>query len=297
MKSFLYHLIRKILTQKSRNQLKGLILRIKMKLGFFYKVRYGTFNTREISNEIKSKIGGDFDILMVHCSMNDLVPMYSQSANDLLNELVSICRPDKTLVMPAFIFGGTDQDVIKYYKTKKTFNAQKDPSQMGILSFLFGRLSNVQRSLHPVISVYALGPLAKELVEKHHLCDTNCGENTPFGIMAQRKTIILGIGTYYFRCLSQVHAAEDIMGDKFPIKIKKKKIPVMIIDNNNQIQYELSVSTDQIPRRIEILNQLLSEGDLNEWEFHGVPLFHTTAKSVTDTLIAAAKEGVTIYTE
>lgn len=296
MKTFLYHLIRKVFTQETRNQLKSLILTTKMKLRFLYKVRYGTFNAKELSREIRNKIGEDFEILMVHSSMNDLMPMYSQGANELLNELVSICQPDKTLVMPAFIFGGADQDIIKYYEDRKVFDVQKDHSQMGMLSFLFGRLKNVKRSLHPVISVCALGPLAKELVERHHLSSTNNGEGTPFGIMAQRKTIILGVGTYYFRCLTQVHAAEGILGDKFPVKREKKKIPVLIIDENeNQINYELSVHTEHIPRRVEILKQLLSEDELVEWKFHGVPLFHTTAKIVTDTLIEAAKEGITIY--
>ena len=269
-----------------------------MKLGFLYKVRFGTFNAEDLGNEIKSMIGEDFEVLMVHSSMNDLIPMYSQGANDLLNELVSICLPDKTLVMPSFIFGGVDQDVIKFYESKKIFDVQKDHSQMGMLSFLFGRLKNVKRSLHPVVSVYALGPLADELVKRHHLSGTSSGEGTPFGIMAHKKTIILGVGTYYFRCLTQVHAAEDILGDKFPVKRKKKKIPILIIDeNDNHINYELLVHTEHIPRRVEILKQLLGEDELIEWKSHGVPLFYTTAKSVTDTLIEAAKEGITIYKE
>ena len=86
----------------------------------------------------------------------------------------------------------------------------------------------MRRSLHPTASVSALGPLAHDLTATHHLAKTTFGEGTPFAIMAARRTAIIGIGTEYFRCLTQVHAAEDLLGEQYPLAVRPSTIPVQL---------------------------------------------------------------------
>jgi hypothetical protein len=43
------------------------------------------------------------------------------------------------------------------------------------------------------------------------------------------------------------------------------------------------------------LRSIMSSRTLREWKFHGVPLFATRARDVTEALVAAAREGRTLY--
>src|SRR3712207_2603981 len=106
--------------------------------------------------------------------------------------------------MPAFTFGRGAPAADHYRRHPK--NSARQPTEVGLLSEVFRRRAGVLRSLHPTASVCAYGPLAAELTAGHHLAGTIFGEGTPFGYMARHRTLILGIGTPYFKSLTQVHA-------------------------------------------------------------------------------------------
>jgi aminoglycoside N3'-acetyltransferase len=233
---------------------------------------------------------------MVHSSLGGLQPMYTGEIRDLLDALIELCGTDRTLVMPAFFFGGRELDPIAYYRERPLFDVRHQPSEAGLLTELFRRRKGVRRSVHPVVSVTALGPQADELVAGHHLGKTSFGEGTPYGLMAERKTAIVGIGTEYFRSLTQVHAAEDLLGDRYPLRVRPSTLPMQVTDfDGSSHHYELAFSESIIGRRIERLEHLLGPDELVQWRFHGVPLFVTSAERVTDVLIDAALRGETIY--
>jgi hypothetical protein len=126
------------------------------------------------------------------------------------------------------------------------------------------------------------------------------GEGTPFGIMNKRKTIILGIGVFYFRNLSHVHAVEDVLRSEFPYPIKRqyKTLRITLIDGDQRQYYDLSIDSDEgkpLERNPALLENLLSKNDLLQWKFKGVPLFFTKANRVTEALFESAKKGITIY--
>ena len=130
----------------------------------------------------------------------------------------------------------------------------------------------------------------------HHLATTTFGDGTPFALMAQNRTAIVGIGTEYFRCLSQVHAAEDLLGERYPLCLRPRTIPVQLKDVDGTVHdYSLRLSETRIQRRAELLERLLGPDELIRWRFHGVPLFVTSAARVTQVLTEAALRGETIY--
>ncbi len=296
MKQAIYYFLRKHTGDKTRMRLRSLLHDVRKFFSFAYKIRYGAFSAEDLKKEIVNKIGADFEILMVHSSFDSLLPMYSQNVFDLLKMLLSLCA-GKNLVMPAFTFGGSFQDVPGYFAKNPYFDSRKTPSRVGLLSEVFRRYPGVKRSLHPRHSICAFGPLAEHLVKDHHLCPTTFGEGTPFGIMASRKTIILGIGLYYYRNLTHVHTAEDFLGDGFPIKRRIKEIPVTLVKDKERYEYKLQYADDEISRfrRLDFLEDLLDETELCQWKFKGVPLFFADAKRVTEALIEAALTGKTIY--
>lgn len=296
MRETVYHLLRKHLSQQSRRWLQARIAHMRRRLTLVYRGLYGSFGADELCAELAGHLPADVEIIMVHSSLNDLAPMFVGTVGELLDGLIELCGPTRTLAMPAFFFGGSDRDPYSYYRRRPMFDVRRHPSQMGILSEAFRRRVDVRRSLHPTASVCALGPLADDLVRDHHCAETTFGAGTPFGRMADHKTAIVGIGTEYFRCLSQVHAAEDILGDRYPLNVRPRRLPVQLMSEDGRVyDYELAVSDGGTERRMELLERLMAPPELTVWRFHGVLLFVTSARRVTEVLIDAALRGETIY--
>jgi aminoglycoside 3-N-acetyltransferase len=256
---------------------------------------HGTYSAKEIVDDLKMRIPKDAEILMVHSSYDRLLPMYRGGPQNLINELIAYCGKDLTLVMPAFVLGGRLYDKKQYFSTH-AFDVKRTPSEMGLLTEVFRRTPGVMRSLHPTHSVCAIGPLAQELTATHHLASTRTGGGTPFGIMTQRPTAIVGLGIEYYRCVTHTHTAEDILGDEFPVKFQIELIPVVVIDwRGNKVKYNLTIPQASKPLDNILLRTLLSEDELVEWTFRGTAMFVTVAGMVTERLIEAARRGITVY--
>jgi aminoglycoside 3-N-acetyltransferase len=284
------------MSQDGRNVLKRRLRRARIRLAPLYRARHGTFGPSELDTELARSLPPETEILMVHGSFSHLQPAYVGDVRQLLTALIELCGAHITLVMPAFFFGGREGNPAASYRERPVFDVRRQPSEMGLLSELFRRRNGVRRSLHPTHSVSALGPLADELVRDHHLAGTTFGKGTPFAIMAERQTAILGIGIEYYRCLTQVHAAEDLLGEKYPLALRPETMPIeLIADDGTRHHYELPVGDVATGRRIERLERLLDTDELLQWRFHGVPLFMTSAARVTEALIEAALRGETIY--
>ncbi len=154
--------------QKVRNKLKHQLYKYRTKGHAIFSLVYGTFTDDDLISHLTSRLGVDYDILMVHSSFNSMTPMYKGRLNNFLNRLISYCHEHQiTLVMPAFYFGTTTYDFGTYYK-KHYFDVKKTISQMGLLTELFRRKPGVKRSIHPTHSVCAYGLLAEEITKGHH---------------------------------------------------------------------------------------------------------------------------------
>jgi aminoglycoside 3-N-acetyltransferase len=294
-KARVHHVVRRCLSQERRNVIKAWQRSARKRMAKVLTMLHGNYSAREIVDDLKARIPSGTEILMVHSSYDRLLPMYKGSPQDLVNELIAFCGKDRTLVMPAFVLGGRLYDKKQYFRTH-AFDVKKSPSEMGLLTEVFRRTPGVMRSLHPTHSVCALGPLAQDLVATHHLTSTRTGEGTPFGIMTRRRTAIVGLGIEYYRCMTQTHTAEDILGEEFPVKFKKEPIPVELVDwHGNRIQYNLVIPQAAKPLDNTLLRSLLLEDELVEWSFHGTAMFVTVADLVTERLIESARKGITVY--
>jgi len=252
---------------------------------------YGTFDVAELRVHLEQRIARDFDILMIHSSMNHLQPMYTGSPLALVRMLIDLCGPERTLAMPAFFFPSRTDT----FRQQQRFDLRGTPSQMGLLTELFRRSRGVLQSRHPIYRVAALGPLAKELTDGHERAGTACGRGTPFDFMANHKTQIIGMGKRY-EVLTQVHHVEDLMGDEFPVPATRKTtLTLTLVDGENEIAFESAVRSLTWRRNMWKLRGIMNSDTLQEWKFHHVPMFATQAKDVTNALLEAAKRGVTLY--
>lgn len=257
---------------------------------------YGTFDAMELHMHLQQRVGTEFEILMVHSSLNHMLPMYKDSPLNLVRMLTKFCGPDRTLVMPAFYFG--DPEIgggHATFKQNPRFDLCRTPSQMGVITELFRRSKGVVQSRHPVYRVSALGPLSQQLIQGHEWAETPSGTGTPFDFMANHDTVIVGIGKS-FEVLTQIHHAEAVMGDDFPVPSKSgPNLIVTMVNGKEEIPIKLAGRSFEWRRNMWKLRTIMDPDSLREWKFHHVPMFATRAYDVTTALIGAAKRGVTVY--
>ena len=285
-----------ILTHKTENTINASLFKFKNKHKRIYTLIYGKANDKEIFDCILGRLNGKFDILMIHSSLNDMIPMYTGNPGKLLSMIMEYCRQNNiTLVMPT-LFDGSNLQAKKFYENgKNKFDVRRTFSGMGLISEMFRKTKDIKRSIHPTHSVCALGPLADRLTGNHHLSKTTCGEGTPFGEMIKYRTMILGIGANA-EALTQVHSAEDMMKDKFPIRLFKDTLPITCIDESgNTLIYNLRIKNPEYVIDKKLFYKILKKMKITEWTYKGIPFFLTQANVVTETFIEAARNGQTIY--
>lgn len=299
IKQHAYHALRRIASQRQRDQIKARVSRFRQKLAPFLNKWHGIYGNAELEIELRPRIPADFDILMVHSSISSMQPMYQGTARDLLNFLLQFVGPERTLAMPAFFFGSPESFNRAYYRKHPRFDVRRTPSQMGLVTELFRRRPGVTRSLHPTHSVCALGPLAHELCATHHLSPFACGKRSPFAVMGRYKTVIVGLGVEYYRSLTQVHCIEDCLGDRFPLPRDTHEEPlrVEIVDRSSAtMQYEMANPfSNRFVLRAERLAQFLDPSDIREWSFKGTTLYVTEASTIDRAILRGVQRGLTLY--
>jgi aminoglycoside 3-N-acetyltransferase len=289
-------ILRRALSQERRTELKRLQGATRKRFAPVLSLVHGTFSTEELVAELARRLPPDFEILMVHSSLDGFLPMYKGNAKDLVKALIDFCGPDRTLVMPSFVMGGRTYDASAYFQSRP-FDVRRTPSEMGLVAEIFRRTPNVLRSLHPTCSVCALGPLAKEMTTGHHVSQTGLSPDSPFGVMTRRATVILGLGVEYYRCLTHAHTAGHQMGDAFPIKFANPSTQVTLVDyDGSSYEYTLGLPDRTKKLDLRVIWSILSKDELVEWRFHGVSMFVIPRAGVLTTrLIEAARRGITIY--
>lgn len=275
--------------------LRARYLSARMKLSPMMRMVYGSFDVAALRKHLEQRLDNDFEILMVHSSVNKMKPMYTDGPLELVKMLLEFCGPERTLAMPAFYFGEPALGAYATFKQNPRFDLRRTPSQMGIATELLRRWKGAVCSRHPVYRVSAVGPLAKEMTQGHEHAGSPAGRGTPFDFMANHNTMILGIGKP-FEVLTQVHHAEDVMGDEFPVPGKSGDgLSMILVDGKEEIPFQLKQRSLQWRRNMWKLRTIMSRDKLREWKFHHVPMFATGAADVTTALIAAARNGITLY--
>lgn len=260
------------------------------------KLAYGSFDAAALRAHLEQRVGNDFQILMVHSSVNHMKPMYTGTPLDLVRMLVDWCGPQRTLVMPAFYFGAPgSKGAFDTFQAQPRFDLRRTPSQMGLATELFRRLPGVVCSRHPVYRMAALGPLAAELTAGHEHAVHPAGLGTPFEFMARHNARIIGIGKP-MQVLTQAHHVEGAMGDAFPVpSTAGEPLPMTLVDRDQEIAFLLTRRAYEGRFDIWRLRGIMNRHTLQEWSFHHVPLFAARAGEVTQALVDAAQRGVTLY--
>ena len=276
--------------------LRDTYLTLRGRMAPVLKLIHGTFDAAALRAHLEQRVGNDFEILMVHSSVNHMKPMYSGTPLDLVRMLMDWCGPTRTLVMPAFYFGASGfKGAFDTFQHNPRFDLHRTPSQMGLATELFRRMPNVVTSRHPVYRTAALGPLARDLTAGHEHAVSPAGLGTPFEFMARHNARIIGIGKP-MQVLTQAHHVEGAMGDEFPVpSVVGVSLPMTLVDRDQEIRFLLPRRAYQGRFNIWRLRKIMNRRMLQEWSFHHVPMFAARAGEVTQCLVDAARRGVTLY--
>jgi aminoglycoside 3-N-acetyltransferase len=269
---------------------------VRTKLGPVMRAVYGGFDSVALKEHLEQRVGRNFEILMVHSSINHMKPMYDDNPLQFVRMLIELCGVERTLAMPAFYFGDPDQGgTSKTFERNPRFDLRRTPSQMGLATEIFRRTKGVQQSRHPIYRVSALGPLAEALTKGHETAGSPFGPGSPFDVMTAHETLIVGIGKP-IEVLTHVHHVEDLMKDRFPVPVSVgSPLPMTLIDGDEQIPFLLRRQGSPWKLNIWKLRKIMDPAQLHEWRFHHVHLFAARAADVTKALKNAAERGITLY--
>src|SRR6266481_7268308 len=76
-KARLYYTLRRCLSQNRRDRMKKWQSAARRRMGRLFSILYGSFGAKELVGSLETRIKDEFDILMVHSSYDNLLPMYS----------------------------------------------------------------------------------------------------------------------------------------------------------------------------------------------------------------------------
>jgi aminoglycoside 3-N-acetyltransferase len=140
-------------------------------------------------------------VLFVHCAFRTL-GAEGWRADATIDALLNYMR-DGTLVMPTMSWRIVTP-------ANPIFDEIATPSHVGVLAETFRTRYASHRSLHPTHSVAARGKLADVLTARHHLDDTPCSPNSPYGLATRENAHVLLVGVGLERCTAIHHAEEMI---------------------------------------------------------------------------------------
>jgi aminoglycoside 3-N-acetyltransferase len=129
-------------------------------------------------------------------------PRKQETLSKYLEAIREAVGPEGTLVMPTFSYG--------YAGKSAPFILESTSSETGTLSEFFRQQKGVLRSLHPIFSYTAQGPLQESMCG--NVSRNSFGANTPLARTLTHDAIGLSLGIHPIESTSIHHHAEHLIG-------------------------------------------------------------------------------------
>ena len=243
-----------------------------------------------IKTELGVKPG---QLIFIHSSIDQLRPDFSFLK--ILPFLRSLLGDDSTLLFPSSQLSERPE---KWFARGDVFDVKRSPTSMGLLPELARRFPGAQRSLHPTHSVSAVGPEADELVSTHHEDIYPCGPMSPYGKLAEKGGVILGLGVNT-DILTQLHSAEDALKNDFPVDIYRSELFEGRVrdDSGNEKMVATRVPHPRIRwrRPAPFLQKYVDESVCKKVTVQGRTFYRVDAAGLHDRICCLARKGVTMY--
>jgi aminoglycoside 3-N-acetyltransferase len=255
------------------------------------------FSKKELA-EMLRRIGVEQgETLLVHSSL-DQFSAFQGKPMDIILALQEAVGPTGTLLMPTLPFRGS---AVEYVRQLRVFDARRTPSQMGMLTELFRRISGVIRSTHPTHAVAAWGMRASEMVDAHHAATTPCGLQTPYGRLLDHQGKILFLGTD-ISVMTFFHTVEEILEPKMPFSPFTKEVFVLESRDaqNQSVTTHTRLFDPHYSRRRNLSRLILALKQRSWWreaKLGGMRAILLRADQVLEVSTALAERGIFCYGE
>lgn len=191
-----------------------------------------------------------------------------------------------TLVMPAMSWRSFRPELMKQ-SPKPHFDELATPSHVGVIPEIFRVRYATRRSLHPTHSVSAIGKLTDHLLSGHHLDDTPCSPNSPYGRARDRDAHIVMLGVGLERCTA-IHLAEEAVAPDVYLEPPARAETIDCIDRHGgkhtvRLRRHLNLSRN-FPR---FTGPLAARGKLRRGDLAGTPWLAMTQRDLLDDVFAA----------
>jgi aminoglycoside N3'-acetyltransferase len=173
------------------------------------------FNSKDIVDCLKGLGACAGDCLYFHCDYGHM-KNFEGTPTELIDALRALAGPEGTIAFPSYPERASR--LIEYLYSDPLIDVKKTPTKMGILQELFRRRPDTLRSLHAWASVSASGPLAKWLLEEHHLDRNAFSPLSPYAKMREAGGKIVGINAD-LNFSAYIHMADDILKDYYPFPV------------------------------------------------------------------------------
>lgn len=171
------------------------------------------------------------------------------------------------------------------------FDELTTPSHVGVLAEIFRQRFATHRSLHPTHSVAARGVRAAELTSGHHLDDTPCSHNSPYGRAVSARAHILMLGVGLERCTA-IHCAEETVAPDIYLNPRDATELYQCRDRHGQmhevrLRRHLKLNRDfpQFTRPME------AAGKLRRGELAGTPWMAFAQADLLDEVVVALERN------
>ncbi|HLH05578.1 MAG TPA: AAC(3) family N-acetyltransferase [Bryobacteraceae bacterium] len=151
------------------------------------------------------------DAICVHSGMTGFAG-FRGSVAEIVRSFLEAAGGDGAILMPTFSFEGS---AVEYARSGAVFDPKRTPSRTGLISEVFRRFPQVERSIHPTHSLAVKSADARSWIGTHLEADTPCGKRSPFEQFAERKVKIVFAGASP-ATLSYFHFIEELLEPRMP---------------------------------------------------------------------------------
>jgi len=196
-------------------------VRISLEKGMVSNVRVSKEDIKTGLKELGLKKG---DIIGVHSSLNSF-GYVEGGANAVIDALLEVVEKEGTIVMPTH---STNRIMMKLTPEETVagvswickilpYDPKEAPCTTGVIPETFRKRNGVTRSLHPLFSVAAVGPKAKEIVEAGNVKNMGSWKRL---LELDGYILLIGVG---LEVCTAMHLAEELV--HFPRHILEKITP------------------------------------------------------------------------
>lgn len=172
--------------------------------------------SRKFVEYLSSQGIGNGSLMILHSSFSAL-NAENEKPDQVIDQLLKLLGPEGTLAMPSIPYFKDAPDITQTMKADVsdiilTYDPLTTPASTGALPNAMCHYRGSVRSLHPLNTMVAIGPLAVPMMESNISGEKPlpCGRNSSWYYCYLHNAIIVAVGADLAHSLTMIHVAEDM---------------------------------------------------------------------------------------